>query len=169
MALAGCAKRAPRSLAEPGRAGWGSSCTLMDCLLRGITRFSGIVLSPQLKSVQTQASPFDQASARASSRIEGWEGWGLRVSLQGSLLGGQRRKQRPHLISGMVRTGQPGMVTWRSFPAGSPPSRELVMEDLKMHLPWSASLPTTVTEPEGDVAPVAEPLTTSTLLPPPSC
>lgn len=59
--------------------------------------------------------------------VGGWEDAGLRASF----LGGNKREQRPSLIS--------GMVPWRSSPKTGLPGRELVMEDLKVCLPWSAS------------------------------
>lgn len=72
----------------------------------------------QAEVVQTQASPLDQPSARASSRMEAWEGGGFPAEV---ISWRTKEGAETKFDLWMVRAGQPGMVTWRSFLAGSPP------------------------------------------------
>lgn len=98
------------------------------------------------------------------------------ASLPRSFLGGQKREQRPSLISGwseLVSLGwSHGEASWLAVL----PGRELVTEDLKMYLSWSVSQSANhCYGAMGVEAPVADLLlltyysyyTTSTLLPPP--
>lgn len=104
-------------MAEPGRAGRKSPHSLVLFLRcdRVFAEGSHRVFW-NCGEIQAEISS-DSSLASRTAKGQGWNGG----CFPAGVISRRTKKEQTKFDLWMVRAGQPGMITWRSFPAGSPP------------------------------------------------